>query len=313
MIHPTDVALAVVLGGALGAGLWCVAAAMPSWRAPALVHRLGPYIRDVTDPAGTTLPTAVTDPTVALTGGLHALWRRAQKAFAAVAGGSDALERRLAQAGRTPDAAAFRGQQLAWGVTGLGAGAVLVALLIATGRFFAPAIVLPLAGAVAALIARDVTLASQARSRVARIEDELPTVLEFLALCLAAGEGILGSVRRVASVGSGELTAELRAVTVEVDTGATLPDALVAMTRRLQAPVLTRAIDHAVAAIERGSPLAETLQAQAADARDEAKRALIETAGRKEIWMLIPVVVGLLPLSVLFAIFPGVTMLQIGL
>lgn len=119
-------------------------------------------------------------------------------------------------------------------------------------------------------------------------------------------------MRRVADVGTGELTAELRAATVEVDTGATLTDALTAMTRRIRAPLLTRAIDHAVAAIERGSPLADTLEAQASDAREDAKRTLIEAAGRKEILMMIPLVFGLLPLSVLFAIFPGIAILQQG-
>ncbi|WP_156761991.1 type II secretion system F family protein [Microbacterium karelineae] len=312
MIHPTELALAVLLGGALGVGLWCIAAALPSWRAPALIHRLAPYIRDVTDPAGTTLPTVLGDPTEALAGGLRSMWNRAQGRFANLAGGSDALERRLAQAGRGGDVATFRGQQLAWAIAGCGAGAALVVVVAFAGRFTAPAVALPLVGAIAGAVARDVILTSRARARIARIEEELPTVLEFLALCLSAGEGVFGSVRRVAGVGTGELTTELRAVAVEVDTGSTLADALTAMTRRLQVPVLTRAIDHAVAAIDRGSPLAETLQAQAADAREDAKRSLIETAGRKEILMMIPLVFGLLPLSVLFAIFPGITMLRLG-
>lgn len=312
MTGPTDAAIAILLGGGIGVGAWCVAAALPSWRTPALVRRIGPYVRDVTDPAGTTLADATTDPTAALAGGIGAVWRRAQAALTRILGGADSLELRLAQAGRAPDVAAFRGSQLAWGLVGLGVGAAIVAAMLAAGRMSLAAVAVPIISAAAGMVARDLVLSAQARSRVARIEEELPTVLEFLALCLSAGEGVLGSVRRVADIGSGELTAELRAATVEVDTGATLTDALTAMTRRIKAPVLTRAIDHAVAAIERGSPLAETLEAQASDARDDAKRALIETAGRKEILMMVPLVFGLLPLSVLFAIFPGVAILQQG-
>ena len=41
-------------------------------------------------------------------------------------------------------------------------------------------------------------------------------------------------------------------------------------------------------AIDRGAPLAQVLHAQALDARDDAKRDLIERAGRKEIYMLLP-------------------------
>ena len=308
----TDTAIAVLLGGGVGMGAWCIAAAMPLWRTPALVRRIGPYVRDVTDPAGTTLSDAVTDPTIAFAGGIGAVWRRAQTWFARFLGAAESLELRLAQAGRSPDVAAFRGSQLTWGIVGLGLGSTALIVLIAAGRPSVAAFALPLIAAAAGIVARDLLLSSQARSRVARIEEELPTVLEFLALCLSAGEGVLGSVRRVSDVGTGELTAELRAATVEVDTGATLTDALTAMTRRIKAPLLTRAIDHAVAAIERGSPLADTLEAQAADAREDAKRTLIEAAGRKEILMMIPLVFGLLPLSVLFAIFPGIAILQQG-
>ncbi len=308
----TELALAILLGGGLGAGMWCISATLPSWRTRTLIQRIAPYIRDVTDRGGTTLPNLVGDPTAALAGGICSVWHRAQNRFARFIGGSEALERRLAQIGRGGEVASFRGQQLAWALAGSGAGLALAAVLVAAGRFTTPGALLPIVGGVAGAVARDVVLTSRARARIVRIEEELPTVLEFLALCLAAGEGVYRSVRRVAGTGSGELTRELRAVVIEVDTGSSLADALTAMTRRLQAPVLTRAIDHTVAAIERGSPLAETLQAQAADAREDAKRSLIETAGRKEILMMIPLVFGLLPLSVLFAIFPGITMLRLG-
>ena len=55
------------------------------------------------------------------------------------------------------------------------------------------------------------------------------------------------------------------------------------------------------------------LHLQALDSREDAKRTLIEQAGRKEIYMLVPLVFLILPLSVLFAVFPGIFMLRIGL
>ena len=138
-------------------------------------------------------------------------------------------------------------------------------------------------------------------------------MLEFLALCLAAGEGLLDSLRRVGGAGTADLTGELRAVVVSVGTGASLSEALTAMARRLQVASLSRSVDHLVAAIERGAPLAQVLQAQAGDVREDAKRVLIEQAGRKEIYMLLPLVFLILPLSVIFAIFPGVFMLRLGI
>ena len=51
--------------------------------------------------------------------------------------------------------------------------------------------------------------------------------------------------------------------------------------------------------------LAEVLRAQAADVREAGKRRLLEAGGRKEIAMMVPVVFLVLPVTVLFALFPG--------
>ena len=58
-------------------------------------------------------------------------------------------------------------------------------------------------------------------------------------------------------------------------------------------------------AIERGTPLAEVLRSQAMDVREAGKRALLEAGGRKEISMMVPVVFLILPVTVLFALYPG--------
>lgn len=310
----TDVALAVLLGGALGAGAWTLLALVPRWGAVPLERRIAPYIRDITDPHGTTVAGtgASIDPGSALTGVAGALWQAAQEKASVLLGGSEAVVRRLERAGLRADVAAFRGRQLAWGLGGAAAGGVVIVGLAVVGRFSGPTVVLPLLGATAGVLAYDALLSARARARTDRIADELPTVLEFLALCLAAGEGILDSIRRVAEAGNGELTAEMRRVVVEVGTGAPLGEALTDLARRVDVPALGRAVDHLVAAIERGAPLAQALQDQAVDAREDAKRRLIEQAGKREIGMLVVLVFAILPLSVVFAIFPGVAMLQIG-
>ena len=58
-------------------------------------------------------------------------------------------------------------------------------------------------------------------------------------------------------------------------------------------------------AVERGTPLAEVLHAQAADVREAGRRELIEVAARREIFMMVPVVFLVLPVTLLFALFPG--------
>lgn len=306
-LEATDAALAVVLGAAFGLGVCLLISLAPRWGAPTLARRIAPYIRDVTDPRGTSFPVDLTGSTFA------AAWSGLQQGAVRLLGGSVSIERRLHQAGWAIDTAAFRGRQLAWAIVGVAAGGAAVVALVLTGRATGAAVLLPpVLGAIAGF-GYDMRLTHAARVRISRIQEELPTVLEFLALCLSAGEGILDSLRRVSSVGAGELTAEVRGVVLAVGTGSSLPDALTRLSRRLEIPAVSRSIDQLVAAIDRGAPLAQVLHSQALDAREDAKRQLIERAGRKEIYMLIPLVFLILPLSVLFAVFPGIFMLRLGI
>lgn len=296
-------ALSVLLGGAFAAGLLLLATRLPRWSAPTLTNRIAPYVRDIADPRGLT-------PLAPL--GRSPWWTGRDRLIAWI-GGAESVTHRLAQAGIDMDAVSFRGRQLVWALVGAGGGAVVTVILVMTGRISLGAVVLPLVAGLTGAVLYDLRLTYLARARIRRISEELPTILEFLALCLSAGESLRDALTRVGEVGSGELTSEIRAAVLATGTGSTLSDALLALARRVDLPALSRAIDHVVAAVERGAPLAQVLQAQASDARDDAKRTLIEQAGRKEIQMLLPVVFLILPLSVLFAVFPGVVMLRLGI
>lgn len=300
----TELSYAVVLGGALGVGVVFTLGRVPRWSSPSLTRRVAPYVRDVGDPRGLTPVTAVAVPR-----GWRAWLLRSMEHV----GGADAIDRRLAQAGWQMSAPSFRARQLAAAVIGILAGAsAAIALALAGVDAHGSVLLSPLAG-VGGIVVCDLRLQRACHVRRARIEDELPTVLEFLSLCLAAGEGLREALRRVGDVGTGELTTELRRAVLASGTGSSLSDALAGASQRLAVPPLTRATDHLVSAIERGAPLAQVLQNQATDVREEAKRRLIETAGRKEIAMLLPLVFLLLPLSVLFAVFPGIVMLRLGI
>ena len=61
-----------------------------------------------------------------------------------------------------------------------------------------------------------------------------------------------------------------------------------------------------------GLSLADVLRAQAGDVREERRRALLETGGRKEIAMLFPVVFLVLPVTVVFALYPGFANLSLA-
>lgn len=307
----TALASAVLLGGGFAAGVILLLTRLPRWRAAPLAWRIAPYVRDVVD--DDRLPAAALPGLGRLPAHGTSPGERVRAILERVVGDGAVLRKRLAQAGSRIGPVAFRGRQLAWTLAGIVAGALAVIVLVLSGHWSVPVGVVPLLTGAAAAVGYDMQLSARVRARRTRLTDELPTTLEFLALCLSAGEGFLDAVRRVAGVGSGELTGELRRVVLEVGTGATVAEALGDMVARLELPGLSRAVDQIVAALEHGAPLAAVLHAQAGDAREDAKRTLIEQAGRKEILMLLPLVFLILPLSVVFAIYPGLFILRLGI
>lgn len=314
MVHLSAApAVSVALGAVLGLGLWLVVASAPRLGRPRLVDRVAPYITDFSAEARAMRARPSADPGSML--GLLVLpaARRLRGVLSTVLGGNDTIARRLRQAGSTATVERFRGEQLAWAGAAFALGAALA--LFAPALAAAPPVVralLPFLLSVAGAVARDWILQRAARRRLTRISSELPTMLEFLTLSLTAGEGMLDALRRVARAGSGELPDEFAGVVSAVSAGVPLPVALADLRDGLEHPGLARALDQVLGALDRGAPLAAVLRAQAGDARAEAKRSIIELAGRKEIEMLVPLVFLILPVTIAFALFPGYLVLQAG-
>ncbi|HEY8590151.1 MAG TPA: type II secretion system F family protein [Naasia sp.] len=303
------VGLALALGALLGAGVCLTAAAVPRVGQLGLAARIAPYLVDVSEEARRLVRRrevrvgAVAGPVLAL--GRAGLDR--------LLGGRETVAWRLRAAGSPLPVEGHRSRQ----VLALAAGALLgglVAVILAPSALSPTAVATaaPLMGAAGGVASVDALLARRARMRLARMTAELPTVLEFALLALSAGEGISDALRRVSRVGSGEVSRELSAAMIEVDAGVPLSAALTRLSRELRLPPLTRALDHLVAGLDRGAPLVEVLRAQAEDCREEARRRLLESAGRREVLMLVPLVFLILPVTIAIAVFPGLLVLQTG-
>jgi tight adherence protein C len=308
-----SVAWAVLCGVVLGVGLWSLVSLTPRLRKPRLRDRVAPYVLDISADARAFMQRRSVDPVPVLGTLFSPLLERLTRLLSSLLGGAEVTERRLRQSGSAWTIRQFRSQQAVWTVLGFAAG---IGLAIATPAVrqapFVVQLAVPVFFGMGAALSRDWLLQRAARRRVGRMSSELPTVLEFLTLSLSAGEGILDSLRRVSATSSGELSREFAGVVADVRTGLPLAPALHALSRRIQLPALTRCVDQVTGALERGSPLAEVLRAQAQDAREESKRGLLEAAGKKEVAMLVPVVFLILPLTVVFAIYPGIFVLQSG-
>jgi tight adherence protein C len=302
--------------GALAAiGVSLVVAGLPMMRRPSLDDRLEPYLRDTSRPS-----TLLAAPSPArgpfglgeLTAPyIHRLGARVD----AILGGSASVVRRQQRAGHPPDLERFRAEQVLWGFGGgLAAAALSVAMAASKGRLSVFMLVmLVLVGSIGGVVVRDYHLSHAARRREQRMLAEFPTVAELLALAVSAGEGATGALERVCRLSRGELSDELRRCLADARAGANLPTALEGLARRTGLMSLSRFVDGIVVAVERGTPLAEVLRAQAQDVREGGRRALIEEGARKEILMMVPVVFLILPVTILFALFPGASYLQFTL
>ena len=207
----------------------------------------------------------------------------------------------------------FRSEQVLWGAVGL-LGGVGASILLLAGNPHRPPLLLILlcvVAAIAGVIARDYALTQEVSRRERRILAEFPTVAEMLALAVGAGEGAVSALERVARASDGELAKELGLALGEARAGASLVGALENVAARTSLPILARFVDGIAVAVERGTPLAEVLRAQAIDVREAGKRALLESGGKKEVAMMIPVVFFILPITMLFALFPGFVSLRL--
>ncbi len=297
----------LVLGSALGLGLALVGFSFPVFRRPVLSDRVHPYLGGGPTPSRLLVDDSVSTPFPTLERLLRPSLRRAARSLDRWAGAGGSVGHRLDRLGSPMSVDQFRVQQLGWGVAAAMAGSALLALRGArTGPPGAATIVLVLVlSFTAGVLARDRRLTTDVRRRESRMRTEFPTLAELLALSVSAGEGAAAALERVSRVAHGDLAAELRRALDDVRLGVGLVDALQAVATRVELPELRRFVDGVVVAVDRGTPLAAVLQAQAADAREAERRALIELGGRKDIAMMVPVVFLVLPLSVVFALFPG--------
>lgn len=297
-----------LLGAAFAAGVWLVLAGMPWRRVPDLVERLEPFLRDVVPTSRPVGPARRT----ALERLLAPVMSDAVRWVERLSGGPGTVRRRLDQAGGARTVEEFRVEQVVWGVGGLAAGVVLAGLTaVARGPAPVPMAALVVVSTLVGVLLPDQLLTWQVRRREERMMQEFPTIAELLALAVGAGEGAVAALERVASTCSGELSYELRRTLADARAGASLVAALEGLAARTSLPPLIRFVDGVAVAVDRGTPLADVLRAQAQDARDAGRRRLMEEGGRKEIAMMVPVVFLVLPVTVLFAIYPGLVALRL--
>ena len=302
---------AILIGLAFGLGLVITAGGVRSLGPVALADRIAPAVASVSSGARAHLQ-ARRDRAGGLLGLADGPTASAIRwMVGGVLSDRSTMQRRLRRSGSRWTVEQYRAVRLAVGVAGAVAGAAIATIAIFRGAPAAAILAVPIVGLLSAA-AVDVLQERAAGARSRRLIDELPVVLEFLAMSLSAGEGMIDALRRVSAVGRGELAAEFGGVVGRVAAGASLTAELRLLSAELDVPPLGRALEQLIGALERGAPIAEVLRAQAQDAREDERANLLEAVGKIEVRMLVPLVLVILPATVILAIWPGIMVLRLG-
>lgn len=311
--------LGLLAGGFGGLGIWGVVAV--AWegrpvrqdRATDLMTRVALSLRDVSPAARDFLLPRSLDPVSVLGVVIQPGVLRWSRVLSKATGESETAATQLARAGWEMSIDQYRLLRLAAAAAG-GAGGVLFSALFPAGRtVFLSGLVGFALGAIGAVALFDRAVRRAVLARKERLSDEFPSVVELLAVALSAGESLPGAVTRIAERGSGELAKEFRRVMRRVEAGESFAHTLRDSAQLMAVPEIEALLGHLVAALEQGAPLAEVVRSHSADSRAERLRAIVDRAGKAEVRMLVPLVLLILPTTVVFAVWPSLQALQTGL
>jgi tight adherence protein C len=225
---------------------------------------------------------------------------RAARALSTVvdAGDSDAIERRLRQAGIEPASAEqHRMRQLGHATAGVAVGVCLGLVVFRSG----PMTLLMAAclGFPAATVQRN-RVSRAIDHRRERMRSEVYTVAHLLAVLIRTGHGPVDAVRSVSAVGRGPVVEELREALGWISGGTSPQRAWDKLAEATPEPTAARLYRLLSASARGGGDLARPLLAVADDLRAERREQLARAAVRRRTAMLLPLLGLIAPVMVLF-------------
>lgn len=145
--------------------------------------------------------------------------------------------------------------------------------------------------------------------RIRVISTELPDFLLVFALSVKSGASVAITLSYLAHRTGGQIGKQLKDVLTSTDLGASLVEELREITRRLPSLRLEEMTQTLISNLEFGAAISDSLLEQSKSCSEEQARSLAKRAASNETKMLIPTIFLILPITVLFAIFPSLAML----
>jgi tight adherence protein C len=216
------------------------------------------------------------------------------------------MTRQLSAAGSAVSAQEFREVIVARAALGAVVGGGVGGILVAVGSPVTAIAVFTVVGCAVSGGYPAFHLRREARRAHRAIDAELPIVVGFLAIAVEAGDTLARALDRVAHMGTGRLCAELAHAMAEVELGRSLHVSLTSAADRMSHPATTRTLAALISAMTSGAAVARTLRDEVDALEATRARQLIERASKQEVGMLVPLVFMILPVTILFAVFPGI-------
>jgi tight adherence protein C len=137
------------------------------------------------------------------------------------------------------------------------------------------------------------------------IEAEFPMIVELFAILIGGGMSPSTALSHISERGKGEFIHLLIPIIAQMKQGMNLAQALDILNKEVDSRIIRRFCDSLAISVERGTPLIEVVGRQVEEVRQAQRMQIAERASRAEIQLMIPVVFLILPISILFALWPS--------
>lgn len=172
------------------------------------------------------------------------------------------------------------------------------------------AVVLAMLGAAVGWVAPDMWLTSKVRSRHRDIDRELVTWVDALANTVAADVPLEVALERVNAEMPGVVSAAFSIVSRSKYAGQTIEEALEWVADHLGHPDVKQVAMQIIRSRETGTPMARELREIARMLRAQRRERARELSGRLSVAMIFPLVLFILPVTMLFLAYPAMVTLM---
>ena len=139
---------------------------------------------------------------------------------------------------------------------------------------------------------------------------EIPEFCSVLWFLISAGHNLEQALRITLSKTSGQVSAEFRAVIQNVDFGGLVQLELENLSQKTKHPCIRELATKLSMASLNGSLLADQLAEFMHSVSKQLRSELLDKAAKSETKMMIPLVFIILPITVIFALYPSVVIIQ---